>query len=80
MCGIASVWIFFIGLSGAAIVQLSYRDGLGLEKDLDYVEGPESVTFESGQKIKRIQIEILSDQYPELEEILTVRLDRYGDT
>jgi len=65
------------GLSGVAIIQLSYRDELGAEKGRDYVKGPDVVRFEAGQKVKEIVIQILPDDLPELEEAVVVRLDRY---
>ena len=49
---------------------------MGLEKEQDYVKGPDVITFKPGQKVQEIDIQILPDQLPELEERLIVRLDR----
>ena len=63
-------------MSGKAVVQLSYRNGKDVEEGSDYVKGPNVVTFEPGERTHEINLEILPDEIPELEEKITVRLDR----
>ena len=67
---------FVKGLSGTAVVQLSYRGGLNAENGQDYIKGPDAVAFAAGQKVEEIVVQILPDRLPELKETLVVRLDR----
>ena len=58
-------------------MQVSYRSDSSVEEGLDYVKGPDVVTFESGQRNQTIVMQLLPDDKPELEEVLIVRLVRY---